>query len=71
MLVSIAIRANNNKVICNIDIINKELFKFKNIKKILGNQKFRANFSNLDISSVFFNLNFNIIVCPLLKSFKI
>lgn len=60
MPIAKVIRVNNKNVIYNdVNILNINLSKCKNIKKILENQKFKANFLSSDTSSAFFNLSIN------------
>lgn len=56
----IAIGANNNKIVDDVDGLKLKLSKFQKYQKNFKSQKFKTNFLNSNINNVFFNLNFNI-----------
>lgn len=56
MLTPKAFEVNDKKVVCDINVLNKNLFKSKNIKKIFKNLKFGTKFLNSNSNSILFKL---------------
>lgn len=59
-LTSKAVGVHDKKIICDINILNKKLLIFKNIKKLLKIRDSEQNFLNFSASNIFFNFCFNI-----------